>query len=375
MEYLNNLLSISLDAAPWLLLGFIAAGLIKAWIPKGALNRWLGGDGLWPISKAALIGAPLPLCSCGVLPAAMELRRSGASRSSTVSFLIATPETGVDSIALSYVLLGPVMAVIRPVAAVISAIATGLLTSLVPEAAIKTAASGCADSGCGCSSSKPAEVVEPVKTTSSCNTGCCGGEAKKGNDFISRTVSGIRYALVDMVEDLILWLTLGLLLAALVTTLVPPMAMAEWGSGLPAMLMMLLIGVPMYICATASTPVATALLFAGISPGTVLVFLLAGPATNIATIGIIRQEMGKGVLAAYLTGISVSAVLLGLLTDWFIEAMNMDIQTQINDSTEWMPEWIALLSGVILLLAAINILARKMSSLLLNNRTMGKQAD
>ncbi len=374
MEYLNNLLSISLDAAPWLLLGFVAAGLIKAWIPKGSLNRWLGGKGLWPISKAALIGAPLPLCSCGVLPAATELRRSGASRSSTVSFLIATPETGVDSIALSYVLLGPVMAIIRPIAAIISAISTGLLTGLVPEESNKSSANGCKDSSCGCSS-QPAIKVEPIKSSSDCSSSCCGGETKKANTFITRTVSGMNYALVDMVEDLIIWLTLGLLLAALVTTLVPPMAMAEWGSGLPAMLMMLLIGVPMYICATASTPIASALLFAGISPGTVLVFLLAGPATNIATMGIIRQEMGKGVLATYLIGISISAVVLGMLTDWMVNSFSLDIQGQINTSTEWMPEWIALLSGVILLLAAINVLVRKSKVYFANNRAMRTPAD
>jgi len=349
MNFLDNLLSIYLDAAPWLLLGFVTAGLIKVWIPDGALNRWLGGEGIWPITKAALIGAPLPLCSCGVLPAATELHRSGASRGSTVSFLIATPETGVDSIALSYVLLGPVMAVIRPIAAVLSAIFTGILITFAPKQVKKTA-----------------EVSSSSDVTAKDEGGCCSSGScsmeVKSEGVLSRTASGMRYALVEMVEDLLLWLSLGLILAALISTLVPPMVMAEWGSGLPAMLMMILVGIPMYICATASTPVATALLFAGISPGTVLVFLLAGPATNIATIGVLRQEMGKGVVLLYLAGISFSAIILGILTDWFVEAQALDIQGQISDATEWMPEWISLLSGLVLFMASLNVLLRKVST-------------
>ncbi len=216
------------------------------------------------------------------------------------------------------------MAVIRPIAAVLSAIFTGLLTAWVPEEPV-VSAQKCGEAGCGCSSN--IEIpIEVTMDTSCCSSGGCDGGISRGEGFYARTLSGLRYALVDMVEDLYYWLLLGLLLAALVTTVVPPMVMAEWGSGLPAMLMMVLIGVPMYICATASTPVATALLFAGISPGTVLVFLLAGPATNIATIGVIRQEMGRDVVLAYLAGITLSAIILGLLTDWFVAFYGLSIQ-------------------------------------------------
>lgn len=369
MTFFDNLLVISLDAAPWLLLGFLAAGWIKAWIPEGALNRWLGGRGIWPVTKAALIGAPLPLCSCGVLPAALGLRRSGASKSSTISFLIATPETGVDSIALSYALLGPFMAIIRPIAAVASAIFSGLLTSYTPEA--KESTSTCTDASCGCSSANVNIMVEADASADA----CCSGEIKTDGGFIARTLSGIRYGLVDMVDDLVLWLALGLLLAALVTTLIPPMTMAEWGSGLPAMLMMLLVGVPMYICATASTPIAAALLFAGISPGTVLVFLLAGPATNIATMGIIQKEMGQRVLTAYLIGISISSIALGIATDWFIDLQEINIQGQINGNTEWLPEWVAYLSGIILLAASIKPLTQKIKYSLESIGSIGRDSD
>ncbi len=331
LDYLDSLLAISLDAAPWLLFGLLSAGLIKAWVPESAINRWLGGHGLWPITKAALVGAPLPLCSCGVLPAALALHRGGASRGSTVSFLIATPETGADSVALSYALLGPFMTIVRPIAAVISAIFAGLLASLAPGLTAQVAA----PDSCGCS----------------CSGGCSAPSPSPG--FWQRNRDGLSYALGDILDDIAPWLGLGLLLAALIATFIEPQAMAEWGSGLPAMLVMLLVGVPMYICATASTPLAAALLLAGLSPGTVLVFLLAGPATNIATLAVVRKELGAAVLAAYLAGIAVASIALGLITDAIAGHYAIDIPTQLASGGEWMPTWLAWGSLLLLLLAAL----------------------
>ncbi len=331
LDYLDSLLAISLDAAPWLLFGLLSAGLIKAWVPESAINRWLGGHGLWPITKAALVGAPLPLCSCGVLPAALALHRGGASRGSTVSFLIATPETGADSVALSYALLGPFMTIVRPIAAVISAIFAGLLASLAPGLTAQVAA----PDSCGCS----------------CSGGCSAPSPSPG--FWQRNRDGLSYALGDILDDIAPWLGLGLLLAALIATAVEPQAMAEWGGGLPAMLAMLLVGVPMYICATASTPLAAALLLAGLSPGTVLVFLLAGPATNIATLAVVKRELGPAVLAAYLGGIALSAVGLGLLTDAIAAHYAIDIPAQLAEGGEWLPAWLAWGSLGLLLLAVI----------------------
>lgn len=349
MELLSNLADVFFDAAPWLLLGFIAAGFIKVWLPDDLLNRWLGGEGLWPITKAAMIGAPLPLCSCGVLPTAMSLRRSGASRSSTVSFLIATPETGVDSIALSYALLGPVMAVIRPVAAIISAIFTGLLTTLIAP------------------SETTQQRPQSTSCSSSCNnpptTSCCDNKSEQTKtNILNRSTNALRYGLIEMVDDLVLWLIFGLLLAAAMQTWAPPMALADWGSGLSAMLIMLLVGIPTYICATASTPIAAALLLAGISPGTVLVLLLAGPATNLATMGVIHKEMGKTVLITYLLGICVSSVAIGLATDAVLQANHFNIIAQVSTGSEWLPQWFVYLSGFILLVAASASLVKKARS-------------
>lgn len=342
-ELFDNTLNLYLDAAPWLLLGLVAAGLIKAWLPESLLSRWLGGSGLMPISRAALIGAPLPLCSCGVLPAALGLHRSGASRSSTVSFLIATPETGIDSIAISYALLGPVMAVVRPIAAIFSAIVAGLLTTLVPE-------------------TRQPPLTVPV--TTGCNGGaCCNNKLEitlTGKSPLTTTLKGLRYAAGDILDDIALWLGIGIVLAGAVATWVPPQALAAWGSGLPAMLLMVVVGVPMYICATASTPLAAALLLAGLSPGTVLVFLLAGPATNLATLAVVRKEFGAAVLAAYLAGICLTSISLGLLLDLLLSHFGLDVLAQIGKAGEFVPPFLAWTSGAIILLLAIRPVRRRL---------------
>lgn len=341
-ELLQNSLALYLDAAPWLLLGLLAAGLLKAWLPEGILNRWLGGNGPWPVVKAAFLGAPLPLCSCGVLPAALGLRRGGASRNATVSFLIATPETGVDSIAVSYAMLGPVMAIVRPIAAILSAITTGLLTMLVPQArqlpaGLNIAVSSCSGGSC-------------------CNSSCTTPVQKTGP--LATSLQGLRYAASDILDDISLWLTIGILLAGAVATWVPPQALTEWGSGLPAMGLMLLVGIPMYICATASTPVAAALLLAGVSPGTVLVFLLAGPATNLATLAVLRKELGTAVLTTYLIGIALSSVGFGLLLDWLFMTYDLDINAQLGEGGGLIPAGIAWASAIIIAVFAIKPVRR-----------------
>jgi uncharacterized membrane protein YraQ (UPF0718 family) len=329
----SNTLALYLDAAPWLLLGLVAAGLIKAWVPDALLARWLGGRGFWPVTRAALIGAPLPLCSCGVLPAALGLHRGGASRGATVSFLIATPETGADSIAVSYALLGPFMTVVRPVAAILSAIFTGLLTTLLPEPPVANAPA--APSRCGCGG------------------GACSAPAPVPDSFLHKGRQGLRYATTEILDDIAGWLAIGILLAGVVATVIPPQALAAWGSGLPAMVLMLLVGIPMYICATASTPLAAALLLAGLSPGTVLVFLLAGPATNIATLAVVRKELGNGVLAAYLAGITVASIGLGLITDLVAGYLSLNVMAQLGQGAELVPAWLAWGSGGVLALLAV----------------------
>ena len=395
--------SLWLDAAPWLVIGLVVAGLMKALVPADRLRRWLGGNGVMPVIKAAVIGTPLPLCSCSVLPAAMQLRRSGASKASTVSFLVSTPENGADSIAISYALLGPFMAVARPVAGLLSATAAGLAVMgfvreveggagagvAGGEGACRGGGGGCcggggkhqhahahdhdhdhehehrqhrAAGGHACCNQQPAQQPQanaastaPAKSccshteatpaatpSSSCcssesspsaSSSCChsGDATDPAGGVMARMAQGIRYTFTSLLDDLALWLLVGLVAAGLVAAFVPAAWLAEHGQGPLAMLVMLLIGVPMYICATSSTPVAAALIAAGVSPGTALVFLLAGPATNLGSLGIIRREIGTAATAVYLGAVAVTSIAAGLIADAIIGAWSLDIAAGIGE--------------------------------------------
>lgn len=373
MVYLKHLSDLVLDMSPWLLVGLLAAGFVKAWLPEKLVARWLGGLGAGPVVRGALVGAPLPLCSCSVIPVAMGLYRNGASKPATVSFLVSTPETGVDSVILSWTLLGPFMTVARPVTAIFSSIFTGLMagifeytatkqhslrvspppamsitgkrvaTAATPEAGEAT--SDCGESRCGCSSSKPAKVNA---------THSLGMRAKHG----------IAYALSDLWDDIAPWIAGGVVLAAIVQTWIPPGDLQGYtgGSGL-AMLFMVLVSVPVYVCATASTPIAAAMLYSGVTPGMTLAFLIAGPATNLAPLVILQRELGWRTMSAYLFGIIVSALASGLLVDWIAQSWNLaPIPATIlgEHVGEWIPIWLAVASTIILAVLSLrSILAKR----------------
>jgi len=349
---LENLWRLTLSAAPWLLLGLLMAGVVKALSHHLDLSRWLRGNTPASTVRAALIGAPLPLCSCGVVPAALGLRDSGAGRGPTVSFLIATPETGVDSISLSYGLLGPLFAVIRPIAAVTSAIGTGLIAGRW----------GSADPG----------LSHPVNTACGCGDSC-GSKAKTAASAQPRPslavqlYDGMRYAFVDVLGDIGPWLLGGLVIAALAETFIPSSWFSgQWGYA-ASMMTMLLIGIPMYVCASASTPMAAGFLAAGMSPGAVLVFLLAGPATNIGTLAILRQALGMRTVVVYICGVMLSALAFGLGVDGILALMPGHMSDWISPaSNQWTPEsahaWIDLAATFILGLLGLTLIWRKLQN-------------
>ncbi len=334
MSAVTGILSIALSAAPWLILGFLAAGVIQALVPREALSRWVGGEGPGAIARAAITGAPLPLCSCGAIPTALSLHREGAGRGPTTAFLISTPGVGIDSVAITYAVLGPFMVLARVVGALVTAVATGLLVATTGPAGLPAA--GSRTSCCA----------------SSCDTGKTHAAAHRQAPVV-RLVSGIRYAFTDLLDDISAWLLAGLLLAGLIAAFVPPQAMAGVGSGLPALLLMAVIGIPMYICATAATPIAAAMLLSGVSPGAVLVFLLAGPVTSVATLGVFRREMGNRALLAYLAGILGTTVLAGLFVDWVVTAMAVDLMSQTRAVQELLPAWLEWGALLLLLLLAV----------------------
>jgi uncharacterized membrane protein YraQ (UPF0718 family) len=353
-----NFLDLSAEASPWLLLGLLIAGLMKAWVPSKVLSKHLG-QGKSAIIKAALIGAPLPLCSCGVIPVATELRRSGASASATSSFLVATPETGIDSVSVSYALLGPVFAVYRPIAAIMSAIITGLLVATIKEEDIKSPHDHNTSEKTSCCDSKPAVKTEEVAKSS---TSCCASKkvspVKPESAFISKTKEGVYYASTKLIDDIIIWLFIGLIFASLVRTFLPEEFLLSYGSGLPAMLLMIVISIPMYICATASTPIAAGFILAGLSPGTALVFMMAGPATNISTLGVIRNEMGSAVLIRYLLGVALSALGFALLLDFGLNFSDINISDQMKHSHELLPKWFGLSCAGLIAFLSIKPLRR-----------------
>jgi len=357
-----NFIALSAEASPWLLLGLLIAGLMKAWVPNKVLSKHLG-HGKQAIIKAALIGAPLPLCSCGVIPVATELRRSGASASATSSFLVATPETGVDSVSVSYALLGPVFAIYRPIAAIMSAIITGALVATIPENKITKARLEQSSTAKSCCSKTKAEhVVEPQKVTPSCcssnKTADIQSPKPTKNSFISKTKQGVYYASTKLIDDIIVWLFIGLIFASLVRTFLPEEFLLSYGSGLPAMLLMIVISIPMYICATASTPIAAGFILAGLSPGIALVFMMAGPATNISTLGVIRNEMGSAVLIRYLLGVALCAIGFALLLDFAVNFYDISISDQMKHSHELLPEWLGLSCTALIVFLSIKPLRR-----------------
>lgn len=340
-ELAINLWQLLLESAPWLLLGYLIAGFINELMPKQWIHRLLGGEGATYVVRAAFIGAPLPLCSCGVIPAAMGIRRAGASKGATAAFLVATPETGVDSISLTYALMGPFMAVARPVSAIVSAIVTGLSVSFLSQSS---------------EVAKP-EVEnkeEPPKPT------CC--HAKKAEaleteqrTFVIKIKDSIEYGLVKMLKDTIKWLAIGLLGAALMKTYVPESFFSQWGDGLLAMVVMVVAGLPMYICASASTPLGAGLMMAGVSPGAALVFMLTGPATNIATLGVIKQELGGRSLIAYLMGVVVTAIVMGLACNALLKYMPLQVMPEVMSHGQH-ASWWAYASVGVLVLAVLNLL-------------------
>lgn len=297
MVLIDNFILLFTESAPYLLLGLLLAGIIRMLVPDSWINKFLGQNS--SVVTAALIGTPLPLCSCSVIPTAIGIRRAGASKASTASFMVSTPETGVDSIGVTLALMGPVMAIARPISAILSAIAAGTLVRL-------------------CDTETPPIQEEAVKS-------CCGGK-KEVLGFGQKMKNAVVYGYGKLLSDFMGWLLIGIGFAALIQTYAPPTLLSEYGNGIFAMLIAVVISIPMYICATASTPVAAGLMLSGISPGAALVFMLTGPATNIATLMVVKNELGIRSLMAYLTGVIVTALAMGLTLDWIVEYFQLTIE-------------------------------------------------
>ncbi len=308
------------EMAPYLLFGFLAAGLLSVLVSPRLVERHLGGGGLWPVVKSAAFGVPMPLCSCGVIPVAASLRRHGASRGAVTAFLIATPQDGVDSILVTYSLLGPVFAIFRPIAALLSGVIGGSLVAAGNK------------------------LADAAAESSRCTEACCD-EQEAGKHWARRILA---YGFDALPRDIGRALLVGLAVAALISAIVPRDFFAPYlGGGVLAMLVMMLLGIPVYVCATASVPVAAALVLqAGVSPGAALVFLMTGPATNAATIVTVWKVMGRRTAVIYLATVAGTALAAGLALDSLYRAGNIVPAA----GTAWMlPHWLQDLAALVLL--------------------------
>ena len=336
--------------SPYLLLGFLIAGVLHAFVPSRLYASYLSGTGWRSVVNAALLGIPLPLCSCGVLPTAVSLRRNGASRAASTSFLIATPQTGVDSIAATYSMMGLPFAVLRPVAA--------LVTALLGGTAVGRMERNITDDN----------IIFPKENA----------DGELPATFWGRCVETVRYGLWEMMQNIGRWLLIGLVVAALITVLLPDDFFQTYAQyPLLNMLIIVLVAVPMYVCATGSIPIAAALMLKGLSPGCALVFLMAGPAASMASVLVVAKAFGKKSTAVYLASIILGAVGFGLLVDYwpglqhlFTSAMPQSMTCCSTVETSWF-NWVC--SALLLALLIAGIASNYWKSHQLKNKAMEKQ--
>ena len=341
MGFFQSLLAVINAMSPYLLLGFFIAGVLHVFVPKRFYTKYLSRDNKLSVLWAALLGIPLPLCSCGVIPTAVGLKNEGASKGAVASFLIATPQTGIDSILATFSLMGLGFAVVRPVAALVTGICGGLIVNRFECANAAT---------CEC-------VSDDVANNSTLST----------SNFPLKVWRVLKYAYFDMIQSIGLRLAVGLLLAALINVAVPDEFFLTFGKQpLLQMLVILVVAVPMYICSTGSIPIAAALIMKGLSPGAALVMLMAGPAVNIASILVVRKSMGSRFTWIYLLTIVGFSVLFGLLINAIGIDAHLTAQCGMHDACcaaeGEAPGWFQILCSALLTLFIIIALTMKLFS-------------
>jgi len=325
------------ESAFFVLIGFAVAGILQVLLSGETVIRHLSGTKKRSVFLATLVGVPLPLCSCSVLPAAVMLRKKGASKGATLSFLISTPETSVTSIILTYSLLGPLMAVIRPIAACVTAIVAGLMENLVEQ-----------------HHTSPAPKDEDANP---CCSGNCG-EQPSPPSVSHRLREGMQYAFVDLFDDIFGWILIGILAAAAIQSWLPPDALNTiLGGPLQSMLLMVLIGIPLYVCAEASTPIAAALILQGMNPGAALVLLLVGPATNIGSLGVLHQHFGRRAVIVYLATIIVMAIVMGGILNNIVAGVDTGLAVRVLDEP-LVPLWLKSIGAIVFLAIGLGSIRR-----------------
>lgn len=331
--FINELAYLTFEMAPYLVLGFIFAGILHIYVKKEMVQKYLGKKNFRSVIYSVLLGIPLPLCSCGVIPTGISFHKEGASKGATISFLISTPQTGVDSIMATYSLLGLPFAILRPIVALVTGVFGGVFTNMTEEK----------------------EETSSTDNKDECGDSCCSTDKK---EYKNKYAEMIRYAFVELIQDISKWLIIGLIIAALISIILPDDFFSMYiGNPVLSMLLILVASVPLYVCATGSIPIAAVLLMKGLSPGAALVFLMAGPATNAATITVISKTLGKKSMFSYLASIIGGALFFGFIVDYFFpeSLFTSSIKMMHHDhSSHLIPEWLKYVSTAILVVAIIN---------------------
>lgn len=317
MLFIYNFIYILSEMAPYLLFGFLVAGILSQLIPTSWVQRHLAGKGYSPIIKSAMVGVPLPLCSCGVIPVMASLRKQGANIPAMLSFILSTPQTGVDSILATYALLGLPMAIYRPFIALITALLGGSIYYWTSKKDIE----------------KETDELEKSNGINNKDT-----NIKYEINTIHIISESIHYGFITLPREISRTLIFGIVIASIITTFIPPGIITNFMNvGVLQIFIAILVGIPIYVCATASIPVALSLIYLGASPGSALAFLIAGPATNIATISVVKQFLGKKAVIIYILTMVFSALFFGITFDYLVNIypfFNISHITHIQHSHE-----------------------------------------
>ncbi|RUM62903.1 MAG: permease [Sulfurimonas sp.] len=354
MEYLtlflNALVDLSNAMAPYILFGLIFAGILHELVPDTIVKNHLGKDSVWSVIKATIFGIPLPVCSCGVIPLAISIKKSGASNGSTLSFLISTPITGVDSILATYGIFGWAFTIYRVITSIIISIISGILANFYGEkeeelvkevkpvfSITRPTVSGQGVMSFSVSQAPKALVIEEKD--------CCSSLSVEKKSFTNLIQDAFIYAFGKLLSDIALPLLVGLTLGAFIAIAIPEnlsilLLEYSWLS----YIIVIVIAVPMYVCATASLPIAAGLILAGVTPGAAFVFLSAGPATNTVTIGVVKKMLGTRTLYIYLGTIIIGSVLFGFGLDYILSGVDVKDLVHIHEEVSL----IAMISSVVL---------------------------
>jgi uncharacterized protein len=354
IEILRGSWAMLLDVSLYVLIGLLAGGLLKVFLPAGMVAKHLGKKGAGSVFKAALFGIPLPICSCGVLPMAASLKKQGASNGATTAFLISTPESGVDSISITYALLDPLMTVARPVAAFLSAIFAGLIQNFSSPPAQK----------------EWLQESSSLKLDSCCTASQCSPVPPR-QSLASKIRTGLGYSTGELWQDIAVWFLAGILLSGIITVLVPETLLATHGAGLPAKLIMLVVGIPLYTCASASTPIAAALIIKGVSPGAALIYLLVGPATSMASLTVLTGLLGRKATLCYLATLAASALFCGIFLDYLYDYLDISARAVAGQAADFFPYPMQLTGALLLLLLSVKPIYRAFRTLTAKRHSRG----